>query len=106
MPISEAARNDLYTGLAGAIGPANAETLMGLLAFHTADQVATKSDIAMLRTELKADIAGLDARVSRIETEMSQLTMELRELRRTTYRLSYATLVTIIAAMAAFQFIP
>jgi hypothetical protein len=65
VPTSEAARNDLYTGLADSIGQANAETLMSVLAFHTLDEVATKGDlvalkaeVAVLRAELKGDMTN------------------------------------------------
>jgi hypothetical protein len=101
MAISEASRKDLYTGLAGAIGPANAEVLMSVLPFYELDEIATKSDIALL----KADIALLDARISRLEAEMIELRHDLHEMRKTMYRLSYTTLVTVVGAMATLQLI-
>jgi hypothetical protein len=74
---------------------------MSVLRFHELDEIATKGDIALL----KADIAVLDARLGRVEMEFDELRHEVRELRSTIYRLTFATLVTLIAAMAGFQFI-
>jgi hypothetical protein len=64
--MSEAARNDLYNGLSELLGPERAETLMSYLPRYDPCEVATRSDIdsiraeiADLRSELKADIAGV-----------------------------------------------
>ena len=54
MPISEAARADLYTGLAEALGPDRAETLMAQLPRFDPAEVATKTDLAELSAGLAA----------------------------------------------------
>jgi hypothetical protein len=63
MQISEAARADLYTGLAEAIGPDRAETLMAQLPRFDPDQVALKSDVAEFRAEFKAEMAEFRAEI-------------------------------------------
>ena len=68
MAISEAARTDLYNGLRDVIGPERTETLMSAIAWHTIDEVATKGDLAELRSELRADMANLEARLIRTMT--------------------------------------
>ncbi len=50
--ISEAARADLYTGLAEVLGPRRAETLMAYLPTFDPTDIATKADIAELRREM------------------------------------------------------
>lgn len=59
MPISEAERADLYTGLSEVVGQRRAEILMSAIA--DLDMVATKGDIVELRSELKVEIAELRA---------------------------------------------
>lgn len=66
MSAREPARHALYPRLENVLGPEHADTLMTHLPQHQSDQVATKSDIAMLRsemvafkTEVRADIAEL-----------------------------------------------
>ena len=70
MPISEAARADLYTGLAEVLGPDRAETLMAQLPRFDPIDVATKSDLAELRTELRAELrdglAAVNQRLDRL----------------------------------------
>ena len=55
MPISEAARADLYTGHAEVLGPDRAETLMAQLPRFDPAAVATKSDPAELPAELTSE---------------------------------------------------
>jgi len=70
MPISEAARADLYTGLAEAIGPDRAEILMAQLPRFDPADVATKTDLAELRTELRTELrdglAAVNQRLDRL----------------------------------------
>jgi len=66
MPISEAARADLYTGLAEVLGPDRAETLMAQLPRYDPAEVATKSDLAQLRTELREGLAAVNQRLDRL----------------------------------------
>lgn len=70
MPISEAARADLYTGLAEVLGPDRAETLMAQLPRYDPAEVATKSDLAQLRTELRTELreglAAVNHRLDRL----------------------------------------
>jgi len=74
MAISEAARNDLYTGLAEVLGSDRAEILMSAIPLHDLDEVATKSDVLLLRTELGAEIGSLrtelGAEIGSLRTEL------------------------------------
>ena len=100
MSISEAARSDLYTGLRDVLGPERAETPMSAIPLHDLDEVATKRDIAELRTdmaelrtELKTDIADL----------RSDLTDELDSLRKSTTTWVLGLAVSIIGAMTTLM---
>ncbi len=60
MTVSDAARADLYTGLAETFGATRAETIMSLFHEHDYHQLVTKADLQQfkveLKTELKADL--------------------------------------------------
>ncbi|HIE21147.1 MAG TPA: hypothetical protein EYP73_00940, partial [Acidimicrobiia bacterium] len=78
MAISEAARADLYTGLAKVLGPERAETLMTHLPSFDPAEVATKGDIADLRSdfaefreELRAEMAGFKTELVRLGADMN-----------------------------------
>ena len=118
MPISEAARHDLYNGLADLLGPERAETLMTHLPRYDPAEVATKSDLVELKTDLGADIAGLessmtirldgvDTRLDGIDTRLDGVDNRLDGINARLDRL-FLTLVTglfvIVAAMAGFVF--
>lgn len=62
MPISEADRADLYTGLAEVLGPSRAETLMAQVPRFDPADVATKADIA----ELRDGFAAVNQRLDRL----------------------------------------
>ena len=66
MPLSEAARADLYNGLADVLGPERAETLMTQLPRFDTSEVATRSDLRELRAELKGDMAAIHTRLDRM----------------------------------------
>lgn len=89
MAISEAARNDLYTGLRDVIGAERAEILMSAIPLHDLDEVATKADLAEMRAELKTEIAEL-----RVE-----VTSEIAAVRRTVSTWMLTLMVTIVGAM-------
>ena len=118
MPISEAARHDLYNGLSDLLGPDRAETLMTHLPRYDPAEVATKSDLAELKTDLGADIAGLessmtirldgvDTRLDGIDTRLDGVDNRLDGINARLDRL-FLTLVTglfvIVAAMAGVVF--
>jgi hypothetical protein len=87
VPISEAARADLYTGLRELLGPERTETLMTALPLYELDEVATKGDLELLKAYLKGDLASLrmdlevmgsrlgtlESRVDRIEVKLDRL---------------------------------
>lgn len=112
MPISEAARSDLYTGLSEVIGPERAETLMNAIPLHDLDEVATRGDIAMVkgyialikadiveaRAELKSDIANLRAEIK------ADMATQIGALRKSVSTWMVTLLVAIIAAMAGISF--
>lgn len=80
--MSEAARNDLYNGLSELLGPERAETLMSYLPRYDPDDVATRSDvdsirsdIADLRSELTGDITSVR---SEFRAEIADFRSEFR----------------------------
>ena len=125
MSISEAARHDLYNGLADLLGPESAETLMTHLPRYDPAKVATKADLVELKTDLEAGIAslessmtirldgadtrlhGVDNRLDGINTRLDGVDNRLDWINTRLDRL-FLTLVTglfvIVAAMAGFVF--
>ena len=89
MQISEAARADLYHGLVELLGEDRAETLMTHLPRYEPADVATKSDI----TELKSEIGELNVGLAAVNTRLDRLFLVL-----------VAGLVAFIAAMASVIF--
>jgi len=69
VPISEADRADLYTGLVEVLGPTRAETLMS--AIVDLEQVATRRDLAELKAEFRVEIAQLRAEFKADFTRLS-----------------------------------
>lgn len=90
MAITEAARADLYNGLAEVLGPDRAEALMTQLPDYDPVDIATKDDIAGLRS----DISGLGARLDAHGNRLDRLFLTL-----------VAGLFAIIAAMAGVVFV-
>lgn len=66
MPISEAERADLYNGLAEVLGQNRAEILMTHWPRYDINEVATKSDLADLRAELRDGLAAVNDRLDRL----------------------------------------
>ena len=95
MGASEAARADLYTGLAEALGPSRADTLMSLLPPHDYDQLATKADLAQLKSDL--DVVKSELR--------AELGAEIRavgeSLNARIDRLFYLLVLVMIAVLGA-----
>ncbi|HEX9863517.1 MAG TPA: hypothetical protein VGC03_00970 [Acidimicrobiia bacterium] len=89
MQISEAARADLYHGLVELLGEDRAETLMTHLPRYEPADVATKSDI----TELKSEIGELKVGLAAVNLRLDRLFLVL-----------VAGLVAFIAAMASVVF--
>lgn len=106
MAISEAARSDLYTGLSEVIGPERAETLMSAIPLHDLDEVATKADIALVRSEMAEMRSELKAEIAELRSELKiELTSEIAALRRSFTNWMLTLLVAIIGAMASISFI-
>ena len=97
MPMSERARHGLYNGLADLLGPERAETLMTHLPAYDPIQVATKLDVADLKSELKGDIGDL-----RNDMNAGQAAINSRLDRM--YLALLAGLFVIVAAVAGVAF--
>lgn len=69
MRISEAERSDLYTGFVEVFGPKRAETLMGAIRIDEVDEVATKTDLAMLRADLMGEIGTVRVDLAELRAE-------------------------------------
>ena len=118
MSISEAARHDLYNGLSDLLGPERAETLMTHLPRYDPAEVATKSDLVELKTDLEAGIAGLessmtirldgiDTRLDSVDTLLDRVDTRLAGINTRLDRLFLtlvAGLLVIVAAMAGVVF--
>ncbi len=73
MAISEAARADLYTGLAELLGRDRAETLMAYLPTFEPTDVATKADLAELRDLLELRFGMIDRRLESIDRRFDSI---------------------------------
>jgi hypothetical protein len=93
MSISEAARADLYTGLAEVLGPERAEILMTHLPSFDPSQVATKSDLSSLEVRVEKRFDQVDERLGQLDTRFDQLFIAL-----------VAGLFVIVAAKASVIF--
>lgn len=102
MAISEAARSDLYTGLRDVLGPERAETLMSAISLHDFDEVATKADLAILRSEMAELGAELTTDIANLRAEV---TSEIAALRKQMGNWMLTLLVTIVGAMAGISFL-
>lgn len=87
MPMLEAARHDLYTGLAELFGLTRAETLMTHLPIYDPSEVATKTDIAELRVDITDLEARHDARFDRLDRRFDEMNKRLDELNKRLDRL-------------------
>ncbi len=105
MPISEAARADLYTGLAEVLGPDRAEILMAQLPRFDPAEVANKSDLAELSAELvatRSDLSGLAATTKSDFAEMrGDLRGGLKDVNQRLDRLFLTLLVGMFGVVAA-----
>lgn len=107
--MSEAARNDLYNGLSELLGPERAETLMSYLPRYDPDDVATRSDVEGIRTDVaavKADITGvrseLKADIADLRSEVKSEIADLRSELRTHGELLFSLQRTLIAGFITF----
>jgi hypothetical protein len=103
MPISEAARSDLYAALARTIGSDATETLMSSIPLHDLDEVATKRDLQVLRAELSAEMA---TRIGDTHERITDLHERISDLQKTVSNWMLVLLVTIVGAMVGTQFLP
>jgi hypothetical protein len=99
-PMSEAARADLYTGLADVLGPERAETLMTHLPRYDPVDVATKTDLTSLESRLTQRFDRVDERFVRVEAQLDALVGRLDRL----FRTLVAGWFVIVAAMAGVVF--
>ena len=103
MAISEAARADLYTGLAEVLGRERAETLMAYLPTVDPVDVATRDDIRNLRETLDRRMEAFERRMEAFERRMDSFDRRMEAFEGALSRL-YLTLVAglfvIVAAMA------
>ena len=99
-PMSEAARADLYTGLADVLGPERAETLMTHLPRYDPVDVATKADLLSLETRLTQRFDRVDERFVRVEAQLDALAGCLDRL----FLTLVAGLFVIVASMAGVVF--
>lgn len=108
----EAARHHLYTRVSEELDQESADTLMQGLVYR--DDLATRDDLALLRTELKGDIAILRTEVKGdIATLEATLRGEIHttvagavsELNRSMRNWMGGVLIAVIGALIGSQFI-
>ncbi len=65
IPVTAQQRHELFTWFEGQMGKERAATMMELMPPVGADELATKTDLHVLRTELKADMSALRVDLTR-----------------------------------------
>ncbi|HZD23636.1 MAG TPA: hypothetical protein VE569_09590 [Acidimicrobiia bacterium] len=130
MPLSEAARHDLYSGLRDVIGPELAETLMSVLPIHELEDMVTKTylhteigdvraeiadvraEIADVRAELKTEIAAVRTEIADVRAELktgisnlrAEVKSDLAALNQSLNRSMVAVVLANMAAIASVAF--
>lgn len=103
MAITEETRNDLYQGLAEALGKQKATTLMEHLPPGGWGDVATKQDLHLLGTELRAEIGELrsemEMRFIEVRAQFADLRTELHNTLRMHLLAMMATMLTAIGVV-------
>jgi hypothetical protein len=100
--ISEAARLDLYNGLAELLGPDRAETLMAALPIFEISDLVTKTDLALFASSFESRMDGQESRMDRLDSRMDRLESAMGGLGLRMDRLFLtltAGLFVIVAAM-------
>jgi hypothetical protein len=85
MPLDETARSKLLAKLTELLGAEEAATLMERLHPQDWSQLATKDDLAGLRTELRSEISGLRTEV---RSEIAEVRSEIGAVRSEVHHLS------------------
>lgn len=105
MAISEASRNNLYTGLRDVLGTERAETLMSAIPLHDLDEVATKGDLERAIAEVRTEFAELRTEFAEFRAQTTaQISNEVGALRKTMKNWMVALMLAIIGAMASIGF--
>ncbi len=73
MSISDAARADLYTGLAEVLGRNRAETLMAHLPTFDPVDIVTKADLGEFRADVDRRFGGVEQRLDGVEQRLDLL---------------------------------
>ena len=98
MAITEETRNDLYQGLTKALGKQRATTLMEHLPPGGWGNVATKQDLQLLRTELKAE---MDVRFAEVRAHFADLRTELHKTLRVHMFAMMAVMLTALGIVTS-----
>lgn len=75
MSISERDRRDMYVEFEGAFGESVANNIMTLLPFQPADELATRTDVLAMGSQLQGEMAELRGE---LRGEMAELRAEVR----------------------------
>lgn len=116
--LTEAQRHQLYSELTGVLSEEGAAILMDVVGSVTIAELATKTDIAVLRSdmaelrsELKTDMAELRSALksdmaelkSELKTDMAELKQDLTRTFATLLFVSQGVLVSIVGLLVALR---
>ena len=103
--LTEAQRHQLYNELTEVLSTEGAAILMDVVGSVTITELATKTDIAELRSELKTDIAELRSEVrsetASLRADMAELKQDLTRTFATLLFVSQGVLVSIVGLLVA-----
>ncbi|MBW3668032.1 MAG: hypothetical protein KY443_02350 [Actinobacteria bacterium] len=107
MAITEDTRNDLYQGLAEALGKQRATTLMEHLPPGGWGDVATKQDLHLLRTEMDMRFievrSDMDVRFIEVRTQFADLRTDLHNTLRVHLLAMIATMLTALGVVTGLM---
>ncbi|MCY3910685.1 MAG: hypothetical protein OXF99_04175 [bacterium] len=106
MPVSEIERMELVGRLSETIGKEAAETLMACTLPEGRDQLATKADLGVLRSDIEILKAGQEALATEIRARQEALATEIRaglEALATEFRAAHAELRAFVEMKLARQ---
>ncbi len=101
--LTEAQRHQLYTELSGVLSTEGVAILMDVVGSVTIAELATKTDIALLKTDMAELRAELKTDMAELKTQMAELKHDLTRSMATMLFVSQGVLVSIVGLLVAFR---